>query len=146
MGDNESKTQAGAFELKKALIDLVGSSQIKALELMELRHLAISQNVSSPILLESSGHQVTITKRSSSADSGSFDFQFIFRTYVIANRTEWWPTSFVDHSGHTIKAESIIGSRTLTNVAKQNEIIVLASTWAKSLNSQSLTRTVDGVI
>ncbi len=74
------------------------------------------------------------------------DFQFRFRLSFTDKKTEWWPVYFTDSTGRTIEAETKLGDRVLTNVHKQNELIELANTWAKSIGSQALTRTIEGII
>lgn len=74
------------------------------------------------------------------------DFQFKFKLSFVKNKTEWWPVFFNDSTGRTIEAKVQMGNRVLTDVQKQNELIELANTWAKSTSSQSLTRTIDGIL
>ncbi len=143
---NKPIKTAGATELKKACVSLLNSSDALKLETTSEHKAEIKKNVSSPIVIERNGDVLTVAKRSGHENLAQVEFEFKFRLSFIENKTEWWPVGFNDNTGRTIEAETKMGNRVLTNVQKQNELIELTNTWAKSLSSQSLTRTIDGII
>lgn len=136
----------GAIELKKACASLLKPSELALLDSTETYRTEIAKNLSSPIIIERNGKLLTVAKRSSADPVSKIDFEFTFRLSFVDEKTEWWPVFFNDSSGRTIEAEIKMGDRVLTNVQKQNELIELANTWAKSIGSQNLTRTIDGII
>ncbi len=143
---NKTKKMSGATELRKACVLLLNSNEATKLETTSDYTTEIKKNVSSPIVLERSGDVLTISKRSGQDNFDKIDFQFKFKLSFVESKTEWWPIFFNDSTGRTIAAEVQMGNKVLTNVQKQNELIELANTWAKSISSQSLTRTIDGIL
>lgn len=145
MSENTNiKFAAGATEFKKVCLALLDSSDLLLFADSQDFNTEITKNVSSPIVIEKSGDFLTVAKHSGQAAFDRIDFQFKFRLSFTEKKSEWWPVFFEDSAGHTIEAEVLLGGRTLTNLHKQKELIELANTWAKSLSSQTLKRTIEG--
>lgn len=146
MSESRNKSLAGAMELKRVCSNILGAKDLHFLENSPEFSAQITKNVSSPIMIEKKGGVITLSKCTDGDSLDKIDFQFKIRVSVTDRKTEWWPISFVDSTGRAIDAEVKLGDRTLTNVQKQNELIQLADTWAKSISSQSLKRTIDGIV
>lgn len=136
----------GAVELKKICQLLFGFSDSSFLDKTSDYKSEISKKLSSPITIEKSGNILKVAKRTNSDLGSEVEFEFTFRLLVFEDKIEWWPIQFTDISGRKLDAEIKIGDRVLTNIHKQNELIELANSWAKSISSQNLTRTIDGII
>ena len=145
-GPNREKRMAGAMELKKACVSLLNSNDAMMFETSAEHRAEIKKNLSSPIIIERNGDVLTVGKQTDKESTDNIEFQFKFRLLFIENKAEWWPVGFTDNTGRAIEAEVQMGNRVLTNVQKQNELIELSNTWAKSISSQHLTRTIEGII
>lgn len=143
---SETTKVRGAVELKNVCASLLKPAENTVLERTETFKIEVTKNLSSPITIERDGTLLTVTKKTSADYLRNIDFEFRFRLTFVDNKTEWWPVFFNDNSGQTIEAEIKLGNRVLTNVQKQNELIDLANTWAKSIRSQTLIRTIDGIV
>lgn len=142
---SETTKQKGALELKKACSALLKPNELTFLDSSERYKTEITKNLSSPITIERNGNFLIVAKHSIGERGSKIDFEFTFRLTFVDDKTEWWPVVFNDSSGRKIEAEIKMGDRLLTNVQKQNELIELANTWARSIGSQNLTRTIEGI-
>ena len=141
---NTTKRTAGAVELKRACVTLLNPGDASNLETSNDYKTEIKKNVSSPILIERNGEILTVAKRSGQGAEDKIEFQFKFKLLSVGKKTEWWPIFFNDCTGRTIEAEVQMNGRVLTNVQKQNELIDLANTWAKSIGAQGVSRKLEG--
>ncbi len=74
------------------------------------------------------------------------EFSFQIRIDRVAGKESWWPISYSSASGETISCETISNGKLLTNFVKQDALIDLAESWAKSLEAELVTKTVDNVL
>ncbi len=109
----------------------------------------VNKNVSSPIRIQREENLVTVSKFTGTephTTNDTVDFYFKFRIFPSAGDIELWPIYFQDKGGRVLQAEITLCGKVMTNTYLQNELIDLANTWGKSLGSQVLTRSIEGLI
>lgn len=86
-----------------------------------------------------------IEKRTGESENRT-EFSFQIRIDRVAGKDTWWPISYSSASGETISCETVSNGKTLTNFVKQDTLIELAESWAKTLEAELVTKTVDNVL
>lgn len=145
----ETSNKKGAQEFKRNLVALL--NQQDRIALMATHgsvEITVTKNVSSPIRIIREENLVTVSKSPGpeSFSPETTDFTFKFRILSTSGDVELWPVYFNDKAGRTLQAEMTFGGKVMTNAHLQNELIDLANTWGKSLSSQALTRSIEGLI
>lgn len=90
-------------------------------------------------------NQLWIEKRSPGPDVRT-EFSFQIRVDRIGGKETWWPVSYCSASGDVINCETVSNGKTLTNVSKQDVLIELAESWAKTLEAELVAKTIDNVL
>lgn len=86
-----------------------------------------------------------IEKRTGESESRT-EFTFQIRIDRVAGKDVWWPISYNSASGEAVSCETISNGKTLTNFVKQDALIELAESWAKTLEAELVAKTVDNVL
>jgi hypothetical protein len=71
------------------------------------------------------------------------EFAFLIRVQTVNGRETWWPIQYRGADGHTISCETTVNGKTLVNMAKQDSLVELAETWAKTLEAQDVAAKID---
>lgn len=103
---------------------------------MELRSIVIKRI--EPSLIE-------IEKRTSGSESQT-EFSFLIRIERQNSRETWWPVIYRSASGELISCETKVNGKTMVNLSKQDGLVELAETWAKTLEAQEVTSKVDNAL
>ena len=88
---------------------------------------------------------VWIEKRTSESDNRT-EFKFRFRKEAHGLKETWWPISYNNIHGETISCETQLNGKVLTNLLKQDSLIELAESWAKSLEAELVVNTVENAL
>ncbi|MBS1963095.1 MAG: hypothetical protein JST04_12845 [Bdellovibrionales bacterium] len=86
-----------------------------------------------------------IEKRTRESESRT-EFAFQIRIERVAGKDIWWPISYNSVSGEAISCETVANGRTLTNFVKQDVLIELAESWAKTLEAELVAKTVGNAL
>ena len=74
------------------------------------------------------------------------EFGFTIRIETVAGREVWWPIQYIGSNGEIIKSETELNGRTLVNLQRQNELVTLAETWARTLDAQHVASAVGNAL
>ncbi len=74
------------------------------------------------------------------------EFSFLVRIEHTCGRELWWPIEYSSISGETIACEKLINGKTMVNLARQDQLIDIAETWAKTLEAQKITKEVSNAL
>lgn len=118
----------GAFKLQR----IIGSLQLKN----ALRLIDIGNEGESIFWIE---------KRTGTSDN-PVAFHFRFRKEISNGKEIWWPVSYYNGQGEKISCERFFNGKVLTNLAKQDELISISESWARSLEAEHVVRTVDNAL
>lgn len=88
---------------------------------------------------------IWIEKRTCESDSRT-EFAFQFRVEKLNNKEVWWPINYKSANGEAISCETNLNGKTLVNFVKQDALIELAESWAKTLEAELVARTVDNAL
>ena len=97
------------------------------------------------IISKPSDDLVWIEKQTNESDPRT-EFGFQFRIESRKNKEFWWPVNYKASSGEAISCETVINGKTLVNFAKQDVLLELAESWAKTLEAELVAKTVDNAL
>jgi len=83
---------------------------------------------------------VRIEKRTKASDSRT-EFAFLLRTERRDKSETWWPVEYSTPT-EVVSCETVINGRVLVNLVKQESLIELAETWARTLEAQQITKSM----
>lgn len=86
-----------------------------------------------------------IEKRTGESESRT-EFTLQIRIDRVAGKDTWWPISYSSASGEAISCETVSNGKTLTNFVKQDALIDLAESWAKTLEAELVAKTVENAL
>lgn len=119
---------AGADKLRKVIQQLEARGS--------LRSIAINTVEESLIEIE---------KRTNGSESRT-EFSFLIRIETQNNHETWWPVQYRSASGELISCETTVNGKTMVNLSKQDSLVDLAETWAKTLEAQDITSRVGNAL
>lgn len=85
---------------------------------------------------------IEVQKRTNRSENRT-EFAFLIRVQNINGRETWWPIQYRGADGQTISCETMFNGKTLVNVTKQDSLIELSETWAKTLEAQDIAAKID---
>jgi len=88
---------------------------------------------------------IEIEKRTNGSDSRT-EFSFLIRIETQNNHETWWPVQYRSASGELISCETTVNGKTMVNLSKQDSLVDLAETWAKTLEAQEITSRVNNAL
>jgi hypothetical protein len=119
---------AGANKLRKVIQQLEAHGALRSIVISKLDESLIE-----------------IEKRSSGSEVRT-DFAFLIRLEKQNGREAWWPVQYRSSSGELISCETTVNGKTMVNLAKQDSLVDLAETWAKTLEAQVVTAKVGSAL
>ncbi len=79
-------------------------------------------------------------------ESGSeTDFSFLFRIFSFEGNDVWWPIEYRS-SKDLIFCENEFNGKILVNLVKQQSLIEMSDTWAKSLEAQGVAKSFNNAL
>lgn len=96
-------------------------------------------------LVEESSSFFCIKKRNDRSEQRT-EFQFRFRVEIQGAKEVWWPVSYSNIHGESVSCEMQFNGKTLTNIAKQDYLVELAESWARSLEAEHVVNTVGNAL
>jgi hypothetical protein len=85
-----------------------------------------------------------ISKRSRESENRT-EFSFLLRIESIAGMESWWPVEYRS-AKEVVSCEKTMNGKVMVNMVRQQSLIELAETWAKSLEAQHVARTVGNAL
>ncbi|RYZ72844.1 MAG: hypothetical protein EOP09_02635 [Proteobacteria bacterium] len=87
---------------------------------------------------------IRIEKRTKESESRT-EFAFLLRITNVGSSESWWPIEYRSAT-EVVSCESVINGKVMVNLVKQDGLVELAETWAKTLEAQQVTSTVGNAL
>lgn len=88
---------------------------------------------------------IEIEKRTSGSDLQP-EFTFVVRVERRNDRETWWPIQYRSSSDELISCETTFNGKAMVNLVKQQSLIDLAETWARTLEAQHVAKSVGNAL
>ncbi|HXH76090.1 MAG TPA: hypothetical protein VNJ08_14055 [Bacteriovoracaceae bacterium] len=105
-----------------------------------------SRSLPASLKLTANSSNLLLIEKCTNDSKEKTEFILTIRIENFGGHETWWPIEYLGQNGESAKSESQINGRTLVNLNKQNDLIILAETWAKALEAQLVTQTVGNVL
>lgn len=96
------------------------------------------------IVQQKSADQLWVEKRSTGSENRT-EFSFFMRVERTSGRETWWPVEYRS-AAEVISCETFVNGKVMVNLVKQDALIELAETWAKTLQAQQTAKAVGNAL
>ena len=97
------------------------------------------------VLVNSEGPQfLRVGKRTKQSDNQT-EFSFLVRVEKSGQQETWWPIEYRSAS-EVVSCETTVNTKVMVNMARQESLIELAETWAKTLEAQQIAKSVGNAL
>jgi len=119
---------------------------VGAVKLQKIIKTLQSKGALTGLIVSSPDDSMVWVERRTSESESRAEFSFQFRVEKLNNKEVWWPVNYKGANGESISCETVHNGKTLVNFVKQDALIELAESWAKTLEAELVAKTVDNVL
>ena len=117
-----------------------------AAKLKQVIKQLLRKQMPSELTVTKSGSSLLKIEKHLSGSESRTDFSFLVRIENHNDCEIWWPIEYNSASGEHLQAEVDVKGRKLVNLQKQQALLEVAETWAKSLESQIVAKKIGNAL